>query len=75
MDEIVRALQDRVGLDEQTARKAATTVLNVLQDRLPEPVAGQLRKLTDGDGGSGDSGGSGAGLGDVAKNIGGMFGG
>ena len=71
MDEIVRALQDRLGLDEQTARKAATTVIDVLQDRLPEPVAGQLRKLTDGEGGSGSSG---AGLGDVAKGIGSMFG-
>ena len=71
MDEIVRALQDRLGLDEQTARKAATTVIDVLQDRLPEPVAGQLRKLTDGEGGSS---GSGAGLGDVAKGIGSMFG-
>lgn len=69
MDEIVRALQDRVGLDEGTARKAATRVLNVLQDRLPEPVAGQLRQLTDG----GGSGGS-KGLGDVAKDIGGMLG-
>lgn len=71
MDQIVKIVQEKTGLDEQTARKATNVVLNVLQDRLPEPVAGQLRKLT---GDHPDAPDSGAKLDDVAGQIGGMLG-
>jgi hypothetical protein len=65
MDEIVKAISEKTGLPETQARQAAETVIEMLKDKLPAPLAGQLDGLIDGKGG---------GLGDVAKTLGGLFG-
>jgi hypothetical protein len=63
MDEIVKQVQERAGIDEGQARTAVDTVMSFLKDRLPEPMRGQLEGLmgggTGGDGGSNPLGGLG----------------
>lgn len=54
MEQIIRMIQERTGIDAAKARTAADTVVEFLQDKLPEPVAGQIRNVLDG----GDSGAS-----------------
>ncbi len=69
MDEIVQQVAQRAGIPEDKARMAVQTVLSQLETRLPGPIAAQLRSHL-----SGGGAGSGGGLGDVAKGIGGLFG-
>jgi hypothetical protein len=68
MDELIRMVSERAGINEDQARAATETVLGVLQERLPEPVASQLRGLLD------SSGGGGGGISDQLKGLGGMLG-
>lgn len=68
MDEIVNQVAQRTGLAPDKARTAVETVVNVLKSRLPAPIASQLDAAV-----SGKAGGGGAG--DIAQNLGGMFGG
>lgn len=68
MDELISQLTSRVGLSPQQARQAAETVLGFVKSRLPGPIASQV------DGIIGGKGGSSGGLGDIEKDIGGMFG-
>jgi hypothetical protein len=70
MDEIVNLVTQKVGIPADKAQLAVTTVIGFLKSKLPAPVASQLDSFTAG----GTSAGA-AGMGDVAKNIGGMFGG
>jgi hypothetical protein len=42
MDELVRQIQERTGIDEAQARGAAETALNFIKERLPEPMRGQI---------------------------------
>ena len=67
MDEIVNQVAQRTGLAPDKARTAVETVVNVLKSRLPGPIASQLDAAV--------SGKSGGGAGDIAQNLGGMFGG
>lgn len=69
MDEIVQQVAQRAGIPEDKARMAVQTVLAQLEQRLPAPIAAQLRSHL-----SGGGAGGGGGLGDVAKGLGGMFG-
>ncbi|HET8649724.1 MAG TPA: hypothetical protein VFL95_06770 [Gemmatimonadales bacterium] len=66
MDELIKQITDRTGLAPDKARTAVDTVVGFLKDRLPGPVASQL---------DGVLSGSGGGLADAAKGLGGMFGG
>ena len=68
MDEVIKMVSDKIGVSEDQARTAVTTVVGFLKDKLPEPIASQLDGIMNGNF-SMDS------LGDVAKGIGGMFGG
>jgi hypothetical protein len=68
MDEVIKMVSDKIGVSEDQARTAVTTVVGFLKDKLPEPIASQLDGVMNGNF-SLDS------LGDVAKGIGGMFGG
>lgn len=68
MDEIVQQVAQRAGIPEDKARMAVQTVLSQLEQRLPGPIAAQLRSYLSG------GGGGGGGLGDMAKGLGGMFG-
>lgn len=64
MDQVVRMIQERTGIEEPKARKAAETVVGFLKDKLPGPVAGQLDGVLQG----GDEGGESSPM-DHAKNI------
>ena len=67
MDEVVKLVSEKTGLDEETSRVAVVTVLDYLKDRLPESIAGQVDTVIAG----GDVSG---GLGDLTGGLGGMFG-
>lgn len=67
MDQIVKMIQERAGIDAGQARTAADTVLGFLKDRLPGPIAGQIEDALHGGGeGQGDS---------PMDRVGSMFGG
>lgn len=55
MDQIVRMIQERTGIDARQARTAADTVVDFLRDKLPAPVAGQIDSLMSGEGDNEDS--------------------
>ena len=57
MDQLVKMVQERAGIDESQARTAVDTVVGFLKDRLPAPVAGQIDGVISG-GSSGDESGS-----------------
>jgi hypothetical protein len=42
MDQLVKLVQERVGLSEEQARQAAETVVGFLKQKLPAPIAGQI---------------------------------
>lgn len=45
MDEIVKLVQDKVGLSENQAKQAVETVIGFLKKKLPAPIAGQIDTL------------------------------
>jgi hypothetical protein len=59
MDEIVKLVQERTGIDEGQAKTAVETVVNFIKDRLPEPMKGQIDGLIGGAGGANPLGGLG----------------
>lgn len=65
MDELVKLVSEKVGINEEQARQAVETVVGFLKEKLPEPLAGQLESALEGD--TGD-------LGDMAGSIGKLFG-
>ncbi len=64
MDELVNQVQSKTGISHDQAQQAAQTVIDYLKARLPGPVAGQIDNALKGN----------ANMGDMAKNVGGMFG-
>jgi uncharacterized protein (DUF2267 family) len=42
MNELINHLKSRVGLNDEQANSAATTVIEFLKQRLPAPIASQL---------------------------------
>lgn len=62
MDELVKLVADKVGINEAQAKQAVETVLAFLKDKLPEPIAGQIEAALKGD------------LSDLAGGLGGLFG-
>ncbi len=48
-DELVRRVAEKTGLSEDLARTAVETVLDVLKDRLPDPLAQSLDALLSGE--------------------------
>ena len=66
MDELVKLVSQKTGLNEQQAKAAVDTVIGYLKQRLPASVAGQL------DGFLANQGAM-KGAEDTAKNLGGMF--
>lgn len=78
MDELIKQVQDKTGLPVDKAKGAIEVVVNFIADKLPEPIAGQVKGFLDDDAeaGGADAGG---GLMDTAKDalggLGGMLGG
>jgi uncharacterized protein (DUF2267 family) len=52
MDELIRKLQQRADIDESQANAAVNTVIDFLEERLPEPVAAQVEVALSGEVGS-----------------------
>lgn len=48
VDELIKMVQQRTGIDETQARGAVDTVLGFLKERLPAPIAGQLDSVVGG---------------------------
>jgi hypothetical protein len=65
MDELVKLVSQKVGINEQQARQAVEVVAGYLKKNLPQPIAAQIDAALKGDVG---------GLGDIAGGLGGMFG-
>ncbi len=45
MEELVKRLQDKVGLEPEKAQQAAMTALGFIKDKLPGPLAEQVEKV------------------------------
>lgn len=67
MDELVKLVSQKTGLSEEKSRVAVEIVLDYLKDKLPQPIAGQIDNVLAG-------GGGGAGLENLSKGLGGLFG-
>jgi hypothetical protein len=65
MDELVKLVSEKVGINEEQARQAVETVVGFLKEKLPEPLAGQLEAALEGDLGD---------LGGLSGSIGKLFG-
>jgi uncharacterized protein (DUF2267 family) len=68
MDELIKQVVSKTGISEDQARTAVTTVLGFIKDKLPAPIASQIDNAMTGDGG-----GVGGTLGDLASKAGGLL--
>jgi hypothetical protein len=66
MEELVNLVAERSGLPKDKAQVAVQTVIGVLKERLPPPLAGQLDGLLAGGGQAGQ-------LGNLPGSLGGLF--
>jgi hypothetical protein len=56
MNEVVKAVADKVGISQDQAQKAVDVVVNYLKQRLPASLSGQLDSaLAGGSGGAGEA--------------------
>ena len=69
MEELIKQVTAKAGISEDQARTAVSTVLDFVKKRLPAPIAGQIENAI-----SGEGGGIGAALGDMASKAGGLLG-
>ena len=69
MDELIKQVTAKTGISEDQARTAVSTVLDFVKQRLPAPIAGQIENAM-----SGEGGGIGGTLGDMASKAGGLLG-
>lgn len=65
MDEMADVIAQKTGLSHDQAKAAAQAALDYLMTKLPAPIAQQVKGALDGSGP--------AGLGDVAKGLGGVL--
>ena len=72
MNELVTLVAQRTGLNQETAQKAVETVIDVLKQKLPAPIAAHLEALLAGDM-SGATGDIGSAAGDMLKGAIGTF--
>lgn len=66
MQEIVKLVTDKTGLPEAQAKQAVEVVLTFLKAKLPGPIASQIDSVI--------AGGALPKLGDIAGDLGGLFG-
>jgi hypothetical protein len=69
MDELIKRITEKTGISEDQARTAVTTVTGFLKEKLPAPIAGQVDIAISGAGGAVMDK-----AGDIASQVGGMFG-
>ena len=76
MDDLIKQLQEKTGLGVDQIKSVVNGVMDFLGDKLPGPIAGQVKKLLGDEGDGGDDAGGGGGLADQAKDmLGGFMGG
>lgn len=68
MEEVVKLIAERTGLPESTVELVVKAVLELLKERLPEPLGTQVERVLHGQEPDID-------LGDLAKGLGGLLGG
>jgi hypothetical protein len=66
MDELLKQVTAKTGMSAEQVKPVVDSVLGFLKEKLPGGLGGHIDSLL---------GGGGANLGDVAKNLGGLFGG
>ena len=69
MDELIKQVTAKTGISEDQARSAVNTVLDFVKTRLPAPIASQIENAM-----SGEGGGVGGAVGDIASKVGGLLG-
>ena len=69
MDELIKQVSAKAGISEDQARSAVSTVLDFVKTRLPAPIASQIENAM-----SGEGGGVGGAVGDMASKVGGLLG-
>ena len=72
MNELVTLVAQRTGLNQETAQKAVETVIDILKQKLPAPIATHLDAFLAG-GMSGTTGNIGAEAGEMLKGAVGTF--
>lgn len=65
MEELIKQIVAKTGLPADQAKQAAETVIQFITDKLPAPLAEQVKAIAAG--GAPD-------LGNIAQNLGGLFG-
>ena len=65
-DDLIGMVAKKAGISEDQAKKAVDAVWDFLDDKLPEPLAGQIDNVL--------AGGEIPDLGDLGKTLGGLFG-
>jgi len=73
MDELIKQIVEKTGINEAQARTSVETVIGFLKERLPAPIAGQIDGVAAGS--AGLVGGIADKAGEVLGGLGGMFGG
>ncbi len=68
MDELLKQVTAKTGMSAEQVKPVVDSVLGFLKEKLPGGLGGHIDTLLGGEGG-------GMNLGDVAKNLGGLFGG
>jgi hypothetical protein len=53
VDELIKMIQEKTGIDANQARGAAETAINFIKERLPEPMRAQIDGLLGGAGATG----------------------
>ena len=74
MDDLLKTVQEKTGLDIDQAKGAIEAVLGFLKDKLPGPIGDQLDNFIGG-GGDGDGDGGGMDVGGLLDQAKGLFGG
>lgn len=71
MDDLIKKITEKFGIDADKAKGIVGTVGEFLSDKLPGPIGGQVSKLLGGGGDEGDDGGDddGGGLLGKAKGL------
>ncbi len=69
MDELIKQVTAKAGISEDQARSAVNAVVDFVKDRLPAPIASQIENAMTGEGG-----GIGGTVGDMASKVGGLLG-
>jgi hypothetical protein len=79
LEELLKTIQEKTGLPVEKAQDVIETVVGFIADKLPDPIASQVKGFLGGDDDDGDEGGDGGGVGDLlgkAKDaLGGLLGG